>query len=98
MSNLIKIEAKLIRYISNAMRDNLDNGNFASYDATEVYLISPKKLKGNKLKIYHTVPVDTASVWRQENTNIKFAIEKLLIENEYLIFSSGLHDIVENNK
>jgi hypothetical protein len=97
MNNIIKIEAEIIRFIPNAMRDNLDEGNFVSYDATEVQVLSPESLKGKKLMIYHTPPIDTTSVWRRENSKLKFTIEKLLIDKEYLIFSSGLRDIKEDN-
>ena len=93
MSNEINIEAKIIRFIPNAMRDNMDDGSLVVYDATELLITSPAELKDKTLMVYHEPPTDPSSLWVEENAKLNFQVQKILMEKNYLIFTSGLRNV-----
>lgn len=93
MNNTLIIEGEIIRYIANAMHDNLEGNAFVSYDATEVKVINPENLKNKSIIIYHSQTTDSISIWTKTGAIIKFSVDKMLIENDYFIFSSGLQDV-----
>lgn len=93
MSNEINVEAKIIKFTPNAMRDNMDDGSMVVYDATELLITSPAELKDETLMIYHEPPTDPSSIWVEENAKLNFQVQKILIEKNYLIFTSGLRNV-----
>jgi hypothetical protein len=93
MSNEINIEAKIIKFIPNAMRDNMDDGSLVVYDGTELLITSPAELKDKTLMVYHQKPMDPSSLWVEENAKLSFRVQRILIENNYLIFTSGIQDL-----
>jgi hypothetical protein len=93
MSSEINIEAKIIQFTPNAMHDNMDDGSLVVYDATELLITSPAELKDKTLMVYHVPPTDSSSLWVVENAKLSFRVQKILIEKNYLIFTSALQDV-----
>ena len=93
MNNTLIIKGEIIRYIANAMHDNLDGNAFVSYDATEVKIINPESLKNKSINIYHSQKTDSTGICTKTGSIIKFSVDKMLIKNDYFVFSSGIHDV-----
>jgi hypothetical protein len=93
MENLINLEVKIMKFVPNAMHDQMDNGGFANYDASEVIVILPNHMKNEKLIIFHPLHNDLSEKWKDVGRIIKFKIAEFLIIQGYNILSTGLREI-----
>lgn len=93
MNKKIHINATVIRYIQNAMHDNLDGGAFVSYDASEILILEPKSLKGEIKMVYHPLNKQISDLWKKKDTKLSFLIKEIILNNNYLIMSTGLEEI-----
>jgi len=92
-AKVIDVRARVSGYMPNAMRDHFDSGAFASYDASELELLSPDHLRGNHLTIYHTGNLPAASSWREVGKELRFSIKEDDLAPGNTIFDGALSDV-----
>ncbi len=93
MNKQININAKVIHYIQNAMHDNLDGGAFVSYDASEILILEPESLKGERKMVYHPVDKQISDLWKKQDIELSFLIKEIILNNNYLVISTGLKEV-----
>jgi len=93
MSQTIQVRAAIAQYIPNAMSDRYEDGGFAVYDATLLQILAPEFLKGQELTVYHDVPPDAGSIWRQSSSQIQFEIEPELLEDNTQVFAGAIKNV-----
>lgn len=95
VSKTIEIVAKIDRFAPNAMTDDFGDGNFASYDATEVEILAPSALKGRKVLIYHNDKANVDSLWRNIHGKLRFSIREDDLKSETLLFDGAIWNLRE---
>jgi hypothetical protein len=93
MSQDIQIQAAIAQYIPNAMSDDYDDGGFAMYDATLLQILAPESLKGQELTVYHDLPPDADSFWRQSSNQVQFQMESDLLADNVQIFAAAIKNV-----
>ena len=75
MVDIIEIETEVTKFLQNTMHDDFENGEFASYHASILKILSPIDLKNKKITIYHDSDLDQNSPWRKLNQKLKFSVK-----------------------
>jgi hypothetical protein len=77
----VEMTAIVVRYEPDAMQDTFEDGGFASYDATELRILSPEDRRG-KLVVFHSKPADDDSPWKAIGATIGFRLKAELLESK----------------
>ena len=93
MNNVIKVRAKVLQFVPNAMVDEFDSGVFAQFDGTELELTSSAHMQLQRVWIYHVDEVPFDSLWRKVNETICFSIQKQDLEVAKDLFDSAVWDV-----
>ena len=93
MSEYVEIQARVERFIPNAMTDHLAGGRWATYDASELRVLSPEGRAGTRLFVYHDRPPEPGSVWRRPKQRIRFRVAKRDLDPGVTLFDGALTDL-----
>ena len=86
----IEIEAVVVGFAHDAMHDNYGAGGFASYDASTLAILSPKRLRGRELTIFHDKNPELPSFWREEGARIAFTMKEEYLNGEMVLFTGAV--------
>ena len=92
---MIDIEAQVIEYKPDAMQDDFASGAFASYDATVFEVLSPRRIKGQNIAVFHQEPAPENSFWRKVGAKLHFSVEESDLASNITLFTRGLWNIRE---
>ncbi|MCU0370727.1 MAG: hypothetical protein MUC31_04885 [Bacteroidales bacterium] len=80
-------------YISNASHDVYEDCSFAVFDAVNVTVIEPGKMKNRTLTIYLSKSENGDSIWQQKSREMTFSLDESLLEENAIVFSHALKNI-----
>lgn len=92
---MTEMEAEVIDYSPNAMHDDFASGAFASYDATGLRILSPDRLKGRTISVFHREPMPEDSFWRKPGARLRFSVEESDLGPSITLFTGGLWNVRE---
>jgi hypothetical protein len=90
MKDHITVRAMVLQYTPNAMEDSFDSGDFSSYDASKLRILSPEDMAGKELEIFHDEEVAEDSPWRAIDRRIAFEIARADLSADMTLFSGAV--------
>lgn len=91
----ITIEAKVARFVRNAMWDDFQSGRSASYDSVELLVALPAELRGRVLRIYLSPDAKCCKILCQPGRQVRFTIERIYLAEDRTLFEGALSDLAE---
>jgi hypothetical protein len=90
-----QVIAIVVGYLTGVLHYDYADGSSESFDGTELKILSPERLAGQPLFIYHFEPVaDQGSLWKKAGAKIRFLLPADNLEppegTSYDIYSSGI--------
>jgi hypothetical protein len=89
----IEIEARVVEFSPSAMYDNYGAGGFAFYDASTLSILSPERLRGYELTIFHEHGTGMAELWREVGSRVAFAIREEYLSGEMVLFDGAVEGL-----
>ncbi len=85
---------KVIKYLSNNVHADYDDGTFESFDTTQVRVVEPVEAAGRSVRIDHNSPPPAESPWRKIGARLRLDADDDILEEKRghsrEIFSSGI--------
>jgi hypothetical protein len=90
-----QVVAVVVGYIPGLLHYDYADGYSESHDGTELTILSPERLAGRPLFIYHNQPItDEGSPWKKAGARVRFSLPADNLEppegTSFDIFSSGV--------
>ncbi|MDB5064475.1 MAG: hypothetical protein JWM18_909 [Chloroflexi bacterium] len=89
----VHVIATVRQYIPDAIHDHFDDGSFASYDATQLAVVEPERLRPEALTIHHSEKPTPDSPWRQVGRRLSFTIPRDLLRPDTVLFDGSVQDL-----
>ena len=92
-NNMIDFKVIITEYVSNASHDNYEDGSFSVFDAVNVKVMEPEKMKNQVLTIFINKEGGQDSIWQRKNCTVTFSIDGALLKDNVSIYKDALENI-----
>jgi hypothetical protein len=90
---VLEVVATVTAFDANAVYDQYDDGEFATYDRTTIEIVGPEELLGGSVSFLHNRPVDEDSPWRAVGGLIAFEIDEDDLLAEGVLFDGAVQNL-----
>ncbi len=91
-TKMIDIQGIVVRFTPNALHDTFEDGSFNAFDAVEIKVEQPEKMKGKSLIVYLDKKQKEDTRWQKKGTVVAFKIDSLLLEDGEGVFLGALEE------
>ena len=93
---MIDFKVIIKEYVSNASHDSYEDGSFSVFDAVNVTVLEPEKLKNQVLTILINKEENDNSIWHRKDGVVTFSIDGALLQDDISIYQDALENVQLN--